>query len=263
MNSVTPKGRPKWMRIAWYVIIILSLLIYLIVYLAKPDTYDFDKNNHVHYKGDSVTKEDAIKTAEILKQTGVFHSTSKVDVLIKSEEEKDDIMLNFIADKNDITPELEKSLLNIGSLINESVFKGKKVSVIITNNKWKEIKNLGYANTQAGYGKKYDVDANHHVYFKGDGVTESDAKKTGDYFKQIGLFTPENSMDVQIESEGTNDDVTLCYVLDKAKINAENESTFLSISAPLSKSVFNNRKIRVSLVDENMIEFKNLGYATL
>jgi hypothetical protein len=113
-----------------------------------------------------------------------------------------------------------------------------------------------------GNGKKFEVDKTHHVYYKGDGVTENDAKKTGDYLKEIGLFAPGNTMDVQIMAEKPTDEVKLSYVVDKAKITPESESTFLMISNSISSTVFNGRKVMIALVDENMDEVKNLGYAT-
>lgn len=110
--------------------------------------------------------------------------------------------------------------------------------------------------------KSYEVDKNHHVHYKGDGVTEEDAKKTGDYFKQIGLFTPSNTFDVLIESEEPGKEVILSYVIDKSKITTELENTLLSISGPIITSVFNGRKVKVTLIDEKMNEIKDLGYAS-
>ena len=37
-------------------------------------------------------------------------------------------------------------------------------------------------------GKTYEVDKKHKILYEGDGVTKEDAKKTGDYLTQIGLF---------------------------------------------------------------------------
>ena len=121
------------------------------------------------------------------------------------------------------------------------------------------IKLVNYFNPPNG--KTYEVDKNHHVYYKGDGVTESDAKKTGEYFKQVGLFTADNSMDVQIKAEKITDNVILSFVVDKDKITSELENSALSISSPVSNQIFNGRKVSIALADEDLDEIKNLGFA--
>ena len=109
-------------------------------------------------------------------------------------------------------------------------------------------------------GKIYDVDKNHHVYYKGEGVNKDDAKKTGDFFTQIGLFKTDNEFDVQISSGKDQSDLKIAYVVDKDKISGDKESGFLQISSALSENVFSGKKMAVSLVDEHMDEIKNLGF---
>jgi hypothetical protein len=110
-------------------------------------------------------------------------------------------------------------------------------------------------------GSKYEIDKNHHVYYKGDGVTKEDAKKTGDFLKQIGLVDGSQGMDVQIRSEKAGDEVKFSMVFDKTKVTSETESAALGIGSQLSTSVFNGRKIKVVFMDDSMDEFKDLGYA--
>ena len=62
------------------------------------------------------------------------------------------------------------------------------------------------------YGDKYKLSDKHSVYYKGGGVTEDDAKKVGAYFTEIGLFTTENTMDVQISAEKNSNDMKIRYV---------------------------------------------------
>ena len=109
-------------------------------------------------------------------------------------------------------------------------------------------------------GKIYDVDKNHHVYYKGDGVTKEDAKKVGDFFTQIGLFKPDNEFDVQISADKEKDNLKIAYVVDKDKIATDKENGFMLISSSLSETVFNGKKMAVSLVDTRMDEIKSLGF---
>ena len=110
-------------------------------------------------------------------------------------------------------------------------------------------------------GKKYAIDKDHHVYYKGSGVTEDDAKKTGDYLKELGLIESTKGMDVQIKADKPTDDVKFSMVFDKTKITPEAESEVLAIGSTLSNRVFNGRKVMVAFADDHMDEIKNLGAA--
>ena len=110
-------------------------------------------------------------------------------------------------------------------------------------------------------GKSYEVDKKHNVYYKGDGVTKDDAKKTGDYMKEIGLFIADNEADVQIKAEKPTDNVILSFVADKDKITPELEQSLLTIGSGLNAAVFKGRKVSVSVADDGMDEIKNLGIA--
>lgn len=109
-------------------------------------------------------------------------------------------------------------------------------------------------------GEIYDVDKNHHVYYKGEGVTKEDAKKTGEFFTKIGYFKTDNEVDVQISTNKDKSDLKIAYIVDKDKITPELENGFVTVSSSLSESVFNSRKMVVSIADEHMDEIKNLGY---
>ena len=52
----------------------------------------------------------------------------------------------------------------------------------------------------------------------------------------------------------------IAYVVDKDKIAADKENGFMLISSSLSETVFNGKKMAVSLVDEHMDEVKSLGF---
>lgn len=108
-------------------------------------------------------------------------------------------------------------------------------------------------------GNKYEVDKHHHVYYKGDGVTETDAKNAGAYFSEIGLFNSGNQMDIQISSEKNSGEIAIKYVVDEKKLTPELEQSSLLISREMGTRVFANKKIHVYLVDENLDDLKDLG----
>lgn len=110
-------------------------------------------------------------------------------------------------------------------------------------------------------GSKYSFDAHHHVFYKGDGVAESDAKNVASYFSQIGLFTSDNETDVQISAEKNTNQVAIRYVVDEKKISPELEKSCLDISSDMGNKVFAGKNIHVYLADDDLDDLKDLGIA--
>lgn len=112
------------------------------------------------------------------------------------------------------------------------------------------------------YGKKYVFSDKHTVYYKGDGVTETNARDLSAYLKEQDYFSDETASSVQItKTEATKDTINLKFVVDKAKITTSIENAFLLIGAMMPKTVFNGAPVNVILTDESLDEIKNLGYA--
>src|SRR5665647_2861220 len=87
-------------------------------------------------------------------------------------------------------------------------------------------------------GKKYTLNDKHHVYYKGDGVTEDDAKKVGTYLTGIGLFGADNEMDVQIKAEKNSNDINIRFIVDKDKVTPQIENSFLSIGNDMAAKIY-------------------------
>ena len=138
----------KAIKIIGFIVSILALIYYAYQLFGNPNgkTYEVDNKHKIFYEGDGVTKEDAKKTGDYLKQIGLF-TDNEADVQIKAEKQTDNVTVSFVVSKDKITPELEKSLLDIGGGLNAAVFSGRKVSVTIADNSMDEIKNLGYSQT--------------------------------------------------------------------------------------------------------------------
>lgn len=110
-------------------------------------------------------------------------------------------------------------------------------------------------------GKKYTVNDKHHIYYKGDGLTEEDAKKAGTYFTGIGLFTAENEMDVQIESEKDSTDMKVRFIVDKNKVTAEAENAFRNIGNDLAAKLYPGKTLHIILTDDHFDDIKEVGTA--
>lgn len=109
-------------------------------------------------------------------------------------------------------------------------------------------------------GKKYTVNDKHHVYYKGDGVTEDDAKKVGNYCTNIGLFG-DTDMDVQIDAEKNSGDMKVRFIVDKSKVTPEVETGFLNIGNDMANKIYPNKTLHIILTDDHFDDIKDVGTA--
>lgn len=110
-------------------------------------------------------------------------------------------------------------------------------------------------------GKKYTVNDKHHVYYKGEGVTEDDAKKVGSYLTNIGLFSANNEMDVQINAEKNSNDVKIKFIVDKSKVTPQVESGFLNIGNDMADKIYPGKNLHIILTDDEFDDIKEVGIA--
>ena len=111
------------------------------------------------------------------------------------------------------------------------------------------------------YGKKVKVEGTKaEVYYKGEGVTEDDAKKTGKFLKEASLFNSGKGASVQITKEGEEYTIRLVYdksIYDTLK-GADDAFKLLGVKA--SKEVFGGKKVNVALADKGFKDFKTIPY---
>lgn len=113
----------------------------------------------------------------------------------------------------------------------------------------------------ANYGKKVKIEGTKgEVYYKGDGVTESDAKKLGTFLKESEYFDDKKVKSVQLMKAG--DRYTVRFVADKAAYEKlpDGEQNFKEYGVQIAKAVFGGTKVDVALADENMEDFKTIPY---
>ena len=110
-------------------------------------------------------------------------------------------------------------------------------------------------------GKKYVLDKKHSVYYKGDGLNETNAKDLAENLKEQDYFSGDDEGAVQItKTVATKDTVNLKFVVDQSKITPDIEKAFLEIGAAIPKKVFSGAPIHIYLVDDKIDNPKNLGY---
>jgi hypothetical protein len=118
---------------------------------------------------------------------------------------------------------------------------------------------ISFSSCMQNYGKEYKLDSKHNVYYKGDGVDESHAKKLANYLKEQEYFQDSINSTVQIIK--VKDTFNLNFVVDESKITPLYETNFLLFGAYISEMVFNKAPVTIQLTDEKLNPFKNLGYA--
>lgn len=112
----------------------------------------------------------------------------------------------------------------------------------------------------SNYGKKIKVEGiKGEVYYKGDGVTEDDAKKTGEFLKQV-YFTADKAGSAQITKEG--EEYTLRFVYKKSVYDSLKgiDDAFKIIGVKASKEVFGGKKVNIALANEHFKDYKTIPY---
>ncbi len=112
------------------------------------------------------------------------------------------------------------------------------------------------------YGHKVTVEDNHgEVYYKGDSVTEADAKAVGKFLTDAGYFQKDDkTRSIQITKN--NGHIQARFVVDKKAVDtiADIDKSFEIIGAAMSKDVFNNSPVDVIYTDEHFNDIKTLPY---
>lgn len=111
------------------------------------------------------------------------------------------------------------------------------------------------------YGKKVTINSKSEVYLKGEGVTEAEATKLGNYLLKIGFFDDSTQKSVQLLKDST---YVVKFVVDEKalKDNPAAEVSFMAIQMLITDSVFNGNKVRVVLADNNLKDIKIVGADT-
>ncbi|MES2773504.1 MAG: hypothetical protein V4722_04945 [Bacteroidota bacterium] len=111
------------------------------------------------------------------------------------------------------------------------------------------------------YGKKVKCDGTKgEVYYKGEGVTESDGQKLCSYLKEIGYFDSVYKSVQLLKAKDGGYDVR--FVVDEKKLKeaASAEDGFVAIGALISKNVFASQPVNIFLADDKMKDIKSLPY---
>lgn len=113
------------------------------------------------------------------------------------------------------------------------------------------------------YGKKVAIEGvKGDVYYKGDSVTEADARKLGTYLKdEVHYFNDAINQSVQLMKAKTGGyDVRFAVDEDKLKANPEAAKAYQRIGAALSVQLYNNEPVNIFLADSHFKDLQSFPY---
>lgn len=113
------------------------------------------------------------------------------------------------------------------------------------------------------HGAKVSINDKSEVYYKGDGVTEADAKKLGDFLLKQGYFTTTDTRSVQLLKVG--DAYTVKFVVDEEKLKKDKENVLLGFKVWqmwIKDNVFNGAQTNLILADDQLKDLQPVGEFT-
>jgi hypothetical protein len=113
----------------------------------------------------------------------------------------------------------------------------------------------------SNYGKKVTFEGTKgEVYYKGDGVTEADAKKLGDYLKTIDYIN--NSKESSFQLTKKDGDYLLKLVINKAVYDSIKglDQSYKALGVLVSQKVFDGKKVDIGLTNDVFEDFKTIPY---
>lgn len=139
--------------------------------------------NEVFYKGDGVTENDAKKLGAYLEKLGYFSGTKELSVQLTKN--TDAYVVRFVFDKAAYEKSKDQLALNLWywqDLISENVFDGKRTNIVLADEKMKDFDSIDEIN-------KVAIGKDNHVYYRGKGVSEKDAKQIGEKLAKEDFFS--------------------------------------------------------------------------
>ena len=108
------------------------------------------------------------------------------------------------------------------------------------------------------YGKSVKIEGTKAEVFYKEGVTESEAKKVGDFLKEDGFVGNDKAASIQVVK--ANGEYTVRFVYNKEYYDKTEglDDIFKTYSTKISKEVFDGKKVNIALADKKFNDFKTI-----
>ena len=210
------------------------------------DKLSFDGTD-VYYK-DGITKEQAQKLGEYLKEEEFTDGSEKSVQLIKDETTGNIAFRMVVGEDNEEgNDEIFKMF---AKEISKNVFNGKAVDFHICNNSFETIKAFPFNERD----KLIRVDGTDVLYT--NNVTESEAQKLANYLKESD-FTDGTSKTIQLDKDGKTY-LFRMVVIEGVVDNEENEAILKAYGKAISINVFDGKPLIVHMCDDSLTTLKEV-----
>lgn len=98
------------------------------------------------------------------------------------------------------------------------------------------------------------------VYYQGEGVTEGDAIKVGNFLKETGFLSSDKPASIQVTKIGERYKIVFVYDKDYYEKKEGLEKIFQAYGVRMSKELFLGQKVDIALADKYFKEFKSIPY---
>jgi hypothetical protein len=110
------------------------------------------------------------------------------------------------------------------------------------------------------YGKKVSINTYSEVYYKGEGITEADAQRLGNFLLQAGYFDSSKETTVQLMRD--KDAYLVKMVIDEEEVAKDKDfyqRFFWFMQEPIAQNVFGGNTTKIVLADEDLKELEPVG----
>lgn len=253
--------------------LLLAVTITACTNYGKKVTIEGTKGE-VFYKGEGVTKEDAEKLCKYLKDDiNYFGNDKRLSVqLTKAKSEGYDI--RFVVDEKKLKekPEVVEAFEKIGVAMSIDLYDEKPVNIILTDDKFKELKSLPHDVAKVNAMKEkfkdkgaggdiksdYDHDTAGGVHFYWKDISDDESKRIADYIVENGSFAGGKS-EIYMTKEG--DRTILRFPVTES---AGKDPSYLAkvekVTKEIKDNVFPDTPFSFSVTDVYMNKIKTWDY---
>jgi hypothetical protein len=215
-----------------------------------------DDQYEVFYEGE-VTEEEAEALGEYLAKKELFDEEGDKAKLTK---EDDAYIVRLVYDEDVYKKTKDLYLFGLNTypgLISKNVFDGEETQLILADENFEDVQEVKKLNS-------VKVNSKSIIYYRGAGVTKSDAQKLGDYLlNDIKYFDTESSKMLLLTHQ--NGEYVVRFIVDGKKVKENEEEVihaFQVFQHLLSQKVFGGQKATVIITDTRMKDIQDVGELT-
>ena len=230
------------------------LFVFLLVFFSCTSPYgkrvEINKEIEIFIKN-GATEEEARKLGTYI-DTSWTSSNNKISFLLSKD--SGFYTVRMVVDENKIKADstLDGSFRAMQYLIEEQVFKGNKVKLILTDDRFNDIKI--YYGTPSPYGKRVEINNDIEIFIK-NGATEKEAKKLGRYI-DTSWESSNNKKSFQLSKDSGYYTVRMVVDENAIKTDSTLDGSFRAIQFLIEEQVFKGNTVKLILTDNTFKDIK-------